>query len=76
MSSTAIYACCQCGARSYRRVIDRDRTGAMRPTHLYHCSGCSIVFSDPRAWRDGVGDLRRETVAMPRRGELGLLPAG
>ena len=57
-------------------MIDRDRTGAMRPTRLYHCSGCSIVFSDPRAWRDGVGDLRRETVAPPRRGEMGLLPAG
>jgi DNA-directed RNA polymerase subunit RPC12/RpoP len=53
-----IYACCRCGARSYHRMIGRDRDGAMRPTGLYRCSGCSAVFADPRAWRDGGGELR------------------
>jgi hypothetical protein len=45
--------CRMCGASSYRHVIDRDGTGAMRATGLYRCSGCSVVFADPRAWRDG-----------------------
>lgn len=42
-----------CGAASYRPVIDRDGAGAMRASGLYRCSGCSVVFADPRAWRDG-----------------------
>jgi hypothetical protein len=45
--------CRMCGASSYRAVIDRDGSGAMRPTGLYRCSGCSVVFADPAAWRDG-----------------------
>ena len=45
--------CRMCGASSYRQVIDRDGSGAMRPTGLYRCSGCSVVFADPAAWRDG-----------------------
>jgi hypothetical protein len=46
-------ACRMCGATNYRRVIARDESGAMRSTGLYHCSGCSVVFTDPRAWRGG-----------------------
>jgi hypothetical protein len=45
-----------CGASSYRPVLDRDATGAMRATGLYRCSGCSVVFADPRAWREGGAD--------------------
>jgi hypothetical protein len=45
--------CRMCGASSYRPVIDRDASGALRPTGLYRCSGCSVVFADPAAWRDG-----------------------
>ena len=45
-----------CGATSYRRVIARDEQGAMRHTDLYQCSGCSVVFADPKAWRDGGAD--------------------
>ena len=48
-------SCRMCGATSYRRVIARDNEGAMRPTGLYQCSGCSVVFADPRAWRYGEG---------------------
>ena len=44
-----------CGATSYRRVIARDDAGALRATELYQCSGCSVVFADPKAWRDGDG---------------------
>ena len=50
------YDCRMCGATSYRRVIDRDDTGALRPTTPFHCSGCSVVFMDPKAWRDGEGE--------------------
>jgi hypothetical protein len=25
----------------------------MRATDLYQCSGCSVVFADPKAWREG-----------------------
>ena len=51
------YACRMCGATSYRPVIDRDADGALRPTGLFHCSGCSVVFTDPKAWRDGQVEL-------------------
>jgi hypothetical protein len=50
------YACRMCGATSYRHVIDRDDTGALKPTGMFHCSGCSVVFTDPRAWRDGEAE--------------------
>jgi hypothetical protein len=42
-----------CGATNYRRVVARDDLGALRATELYQCSGCSVVFADPKAWRDG-----------------------
>ncbi len=45
-----------CGATSYRPVIARDAAGAMTRTGLYRCSGCSVVFADPRAWREGGND--------------------
>lgn len=32
----------------------------MRATGLYQCSGCSVVFADPRAWREGGGDAAPE----------------
>jgi hypothetical protein len=28
----------------------------MRRTGLYKCSRCSVVFVDPKAWRDGGAD--------------------
>jgi hypothetical protein len=46
-------SCRLCGATSYRRVIERDESGAMQAGRLYRCSGCSVVFADPLAWRDG-----------------------
>lgn len=45
-----------CGATSYRPVIARDESGSMRRTGLYQCSRCSVVFADPKAWRDGGAD--------------------
>lgn len=57
MNQGAALNCCRmCGATSYRHVIARDDSGAMRPTGLYQCSRCSVVFADPRAWREGGGD--------------------
>lgn len=50
-----INCCRMCGATSYRRVVARDETGAMKSTGLYQCSGCSVVFADPKAWREGEG---------------------
>lgn len=50
------YACRMCGATSYRNVIERDDTGALKPTGMFHCSGCSVVFADPRAWRHGEAE--------------------
>lgn len=55
--STTAHCCRTCGATSYRRVIDRDEHGALRPTALYQCSGCSVVFADPKSWREGGVDL-------------------
>ena len=48
-----VHGCRMCGATSYRPVIARDDSGAMRPSGLFQCSGCSVVFTDPKAWRDG-----------------------
>jgi hypothetical protein len=50
-----INCCRMCGATSYRKVVARDESGAMKSTGLYQCSGCSVVFADPRAWREGEG---------------------
>lgn len=49
----AVNRCRLCGATSYRRVIQRDEGGALVSTSLFQCSGCSVVFADPKAWRDG-----------------------
>jgi hypothetical protein len=56
MTTSPTHCCRMCSATSYRRVLARDEGGAMRATELYHCSGCSVVFADPRAWREGGGD--------------------
>ena len=53
MRATQPYACRRCGARAYRPVIARDGSGALRATSGYRCTGCSLVFADPKAWRDG-----------------------
>lgn len=45
--------CRMCGATSYRPVIARDGQGALRATDMFQCSGCSVVFTDLRAWRKG-----------------------
>ena len=49
-------ACRTCGATSYRSVIARGSSGEMRQSGLFQCSGCSLVFADPKAWRDGCID--------------------
>lgn len=46
-----IHCCRLCGATSYRPVLARQ-DGAMRPSGLYRCSGCSVVFEDPKSWRE------------------------
>jgi hypothetical protein len=43
-----------CGAASYRRLVHRGPEGAMVYSGLYRCSGCSVTFSDPLAWRDAA----------------------
>lgn len=60
----ALNACRACGATNYRRVIARDGAGDLKPTGLYQCSGCSVVFANPKAWRDGGVD---ELDVLPRR---------
>lgn len=77
-SGLPLNACRTCGATNYRRVIERDANGALRPTGLYHCSGCSVVFANPAAWRDGGVDVAA-TQAGPiasRRAAAGVAPGG
>lgn len=57
MPASPLNACRLCGATSYRRVLARDDSGALRPNGLYQCSGCSVVFANPQAWRDGGADV-------------------
>src|SRR5512135_1680998 len=56
MPTGPISCCRMCGATSYRPVIARDGAGAMTRTGLYRCSGCSVDFADPKAWREGRSD--------------------
>ncbi len=56
MPTTPTSRCRMCGATSYRPVIARDAAGAMTRTGLYRCSGCSVVFADPKAWREGENE--------------------
>lgn len=55
---TLRYSCRNCNATSYRRIIARDERGEMRPSGMYACSGCSVVFADPEKWRkEGVASV-------------------
>lgn len=47
----AHYSCRLCGATSYRKVVARNGTGAIRVTSQYRCSGCTLTFQDPKEWR-------------------------
>lgn len=46
--------CGICGATSYRKVIARDASGAMRPMERLRCTGCEREFADVQAWRQGL----------------------
>lgn len=48
------YRCRSCGAASYRRLTHRGPEGAMTYSDLYCCSGCSVTFADPMAWRQAA----------------------
>lgn len=46
--------CCGiCSATSYRKVIARDASGAMRTTQRLRCIGCEREFLDFQSWRQG-----------------------
>lgn len=45
--------CGICGATSYRQVIARDTSGAMRPRERLRWSSCEREFADVQAWRQG-----------------------
>ena len=38
--------CHQCGAKSYKSVIERDDQGVLRPSGAFKCTGCSLIFTD------------------------------
>lgn len=42
-------------------MVHRGPEGAMVYSGLYRCSGCSVTFSDPAAWREAPAD---ETTAV------------
>jgi hypothetical protein len=47
--------CCGiCGATSYRKVIARDASGALRNTERLRCTGCEREFLNVQSWRQGV----------------------
>jgi hypothetical protein len=51
MPTAVPYACRMCGAASYRKLTHRAPDGTMSYSGLYRCSGCSVTFADPTAWR-------------------------
>ena len=65
-SGSSPYRCRMCGASSYRRLVQRGPDGAMGYGDLYRCSGCSVTFTDPSAWRQGPEpDIAQPTVEGP-----------
>ena len=64
--SSLSYRCRMCGAASYRRLVHRGPDGAMVYSGLYRCSGCSVTFSDPMAWRDAaLGESEAQIESPP-----------
>jgi hypothetical protein len=45
-----IYKCRGCGTTSYKRLMERQPSGAWQPTGPYQCTGCRNVFATLRAW--------------------------
>jgi hypothetical protein len=64
--SIAHHRCYQCGATSYRQVIERDAAGAMRPTGRHRCTGCEVEFTTTREWRDGLA------IVQPKNSGFGI----
>ena len=69
--SSLSYRCRMCGAASYRRLVHRGPDGAMVYSGLYRCSGCSVTFSDPLAWRDAASG---ESTAHVERAPVQIAP--
>jgi DNA-directed RNA polymerase subunit RPC12/RpoP len=45
-----VYKCHACGTPSYKRIMERQPSGAWQPTGAYQCAGCRNVFETLRAW--------------------------
>lgn len=45
-----VYRCCECGATSYQRVLERSANGSLQATGEYKCTGCRNVFASLRDW--------------------------
>lgn len=46
-----VNACQNCGATSYRTIIERDDNGEMKPSGRYACTGCKREFTRIEDWR-------------------------
>lgn len=51
-TNTPANRCRACGATSYKPVLARDDTGAMRPSQRYQCTGCDVTFTALSECRD------------------------
>jgi hypothetical protein len=49
-----VYKCRGCGTTSYKRLMERQPSGAWQPTGPYQCCGCRNIFESLKAW---WGDL-------------------
>ena len=65
LPAPALYRCRLCGAATYRRLVQRGPNGAMEYANLYRCSGCSVTFADPSAWREGGAAPASAREAVP-----------
>jgi len=64
--------CHVCGATSFRKVIERDPSGAMSHLGRFACDGCGMVFTDRQVWSGVVrvadaSTLPGASTASPRR---------
>jgi DNA-directed RNA polymerase subunit RPC12/RpoP len=58
------YKCHKCGTPSYQRVIERDASGALRPSGAYRCAGCRSIFETLRAWWEPKRNVDFQPSAM------------
>jgi ribosomal protein S27AE len=55
-------ACGRCGATSYKSLMARDASGAMRASGRYQCVQCQRVFASVQDWKQADTPISSDAV--------------